>query len=334
MSDVTFRLAHLGEDAAIKAFINEHFDMRLPLVNRPEFYHYYYAGRGGVPQFAVAEQDGRYLSAAGYVLANTSANPDVWVSVWVAVKGHNGVGLELMNALPGLTHARVLACNNIRAATCAMYRFLGWKAERMSHYYRLADLPAYSLASPGPKTILPVMGARVLKRVASAADLIPLGMPKTNHTPRKDMWYMMRRYFHFPHFHYDVWAAMNYGRADAYVVTRLVTAQDTGRAAVLRLVDYIGPDELLPQLGRAIDNILQESGAEYIDCYNAGISEEIWRAAGFVEREPGDGVVIPNYLTPPLLENTEYYYFTNEPEHFVIFRADGDQDRPNLPPDA
>ena len=104
MSDVTFRLAHLGEDAAIKAFINEHFDMRLPLVNRPEFYHYYYAGRGGVPQFAVAEQDGRYLSAAGYVLANTSANPDVWVSVWVAVKGHNGVGLELMNALPGLTH--------------------------------------------------------------------------------------------------------------------------------------------------------------------------------------------------------------------------------------
>ena len=184
MSEVTFRLARLGEDAAIIDFINRHFDMRLPLVNRPEFYHYYYAGRGGVPQFAVAEQDGCYLSAAGYILANTGARPDVWVSVWVAVKGHNGVGLELMNALPGLTHARVLACNNIRAATCAMYRFLGWKAKRMGHYYRLADLPAYQLAQPGPKTILPVTGARVLKHVDSAADLIPLGMPKTNHTPR------------------------------------------------------------------------------------------------------------------------------------------------------
>src|SRR5699024_9163370 len=123
LSEVTFRLARLGEDAAIIDFINRHFDMRLPLVNRPEFYRYYYAGRGGVPQFAVAEQDGCYLSAAGYILANTGARPDVWVSVWVAVKGHNGVGLELMNALPGLTHARVLACNNIRAATCAMYRF-------------------------------------------------------------------------------------------------------------------------------------------------------------------------------------------------------------------
>ena len=331
MSDVTFRLARLGEDRAIIDFINEHFDMRLPLLNRPELYHHYYAGRGGVPQFAVAEQDGRYVSAAGYILANTARRPDVWVSVWVAAKGHNGVGLELMNALPELTHARVLACNNIRAATCAMYRFLGWKAERMSHYYRLANLPQYRLAEPGPKVILPVTGARVLKLVPTAADLIPLGMPKTPHTPRKDLWYMMRRYFHYPHYHYDVWAAMNYGRSDAYLVTRTVTPQETGSAAVLRLVDYIGPDELLPQLGRAIDSILQQAGAEYIDCYNAGIPTRIWNAAGFVEREPGDGVIIPNYLSPPLRENTEYYYFTSEPDNFVIFRADGDQDRPNLP---
>lgn len=58
MSDTTFRLARLGEDAAIIDFINANFDMRLPLLNRPELYHHYYVGRGGVPQFAVAEQDG------------------------------------------------------------------------------------------------------------------------------------------------------------------------------------------------------------------------------------------------------------------------------------
>ncbi len=61
-----------------------------------------------------------------------------------------------------------------------------------------------------------------------------------------------------------------------------------------------------------------------------GIPSEVWQAAGFTERLEGDGSVIPNYLTPPLLENTEYYYFTNKPENFVLFKADGDQDRPNL----
>ena len=79
MSDTTFRLARLGEDAAIIDFINANFDMRLPLLNRPELYHHYYAGRGGVPQFAVAEQDGEYVSAAGYILANTKRRPDIWV---------------------------------------------------------------------------------------------------------------------------------------------------------------------------------------------------------------------------------------------------------------
>lgn len=73
MSDTTFRLARLGEDAAIIDFINANFDMRLPLLNRPELYHHYYAGRGGVPQFAVAEQDGEYVSAAGTYWPTQSA---------------------------------------------------------------------------------------------------------------------------------------------------------------------------------------------------------------------------------------------------------------------
>ena len=41
----------------------------------------------------------------------------------MAAKGHNGVGLELMNALPGLLNADVVACNNIRPNTCTFYQF-------------------------------------------------------------------------------------------------------------------------------------------------------------------------------------------------------------------
>ena len=69
---------------------------------------------------------------------------------------------------------------------------------------------------------------------------------------------------------------------------------------------------------------------------NAGFTDEERQkmtellAAGFTERVEGDGCIIPNYLTPPVHENTEYYYFTNKPESFVLFKADGDQDRPNL----
>lgn len=96
---------------------------------------------------------------------------------------------------------------------------------------------------------------------------------------------------------------------------------------------FIGDDAVLPRIGGALDKLLHDAGAEYLDCYNAGIPAAVWAAAGLTERREDDGVIIPNYLTPPLRQNTEYYYFTNQPDGFVLFKADGDQDRPNLPCD-
>ena len=66
MSDLVLRLARPGEDARIADFINQNFDMRLPLINRADFYQFYYAHTpGAAPQFALAEQDGEILCAAG-----------------------------------------------------------------------------------------------------------------------------------------------------------------------------------------------------------------------------------------------------------------------------
>ena len=67
---------------------------------------------------------------------------------------------------------------------------------------------------------------------------------------------------------------------------------------VVRLVDFIGEDAVLPRLGGALDAILNRAGGEYMDCYNAGIPAEVWQAAGFTERLEGDGSVIPNYPRP------------------------------------
>ena len=91
-----------------------------------------------------------------------------------------------------------------------------------------------------------------------------------------------------------------------------------------------------PQLSRQIKEWATELGFAACRISRASLPAEAqqglsdWLAAGFTERVEGDGCIIPNYLTPPVHENTEYYYFTNKPESFVLFKADGDQDRPNL----
>ena len=90
------------------------------------------------------------------------------------------------------------------------------------------------------------------------------------------------------------------GKLLAYVVTRTVTAEETGCVPVVRQVDFIGEDAVLPRLGGALDAILNRAGGEYMDCYNAGIPAEVLAGRRFyLERLEGDGSVIPNYLTPP-----------------------------------
>ena len=113
MSDsLTLRLARPEEADRVIAFINENFDWKLPLVNLPEYFNFYYRS-GDALQYALAEENGQLLAVAGYIRANESPTPDIWVSVWVAKKGHNGVGLDLKQHPPqnhGLLPVSGLAC--------------------------------------------------------------------------------------------------------------------------------------------------------------------------------------------------------------------------------
>lgn len=328
---VRCRLARPDEGPAVAAFLDAHWGEKHPLVHLPDFFDFYYRpfGPDGPLQFAFAEQDGVPVAAAGYIRANRLERPDVWVSIWCAAKGASGSGLELMAALPKLVGARLLACNNIRPKTMPFYTFLGYTAARLPHFYRLADRPQYRVARVARRVLLPAGGDASLRALPDAAALAACGYtPDPARRPYKDLWYLTRRYYHYPRQRYDVWGVETDGAVSALLVTRCVPVNGT---AVLRVVDYTGAPAAFAHLGTAIGRLMAECGAEYADCYCCGVPKAAMEAAGFCAREPDDANIIPNYLTPPLYENTEYCYFTSQPEGFTMFRADGDQDRPNIP---
>ncbi|MEG1381031.1 MAG: hypothetical protein RSC73_02205 [Ruthenibacterium sp.] len=318
---LTFRLADAADKAIIKSFMDANWGAPHPLIQRDEFFNFYYQNGAGL-QFAFAEEAGIPVALAGYIRANESETPDIWVSIWCAVKGRNGAGLELMAALPRLAHARCMACNNIRPNTMPFYTFLGYTAARLPHFYRLARLPVYQVAKVAHQMILPAGGRAVLTKVTDEAMLARVFHFDEVLRPAKDLWYLTRRYFHAPHQKYDVWTSDS-----SLLVTRTVPVNGT---QVLRIVDYIGKPETFADLGGAISLLMQTVGAEYADCYCYGIDAQIFAAAGFCERTETDENIIPNYLTPPLYENTEYYFFTDTTKNFTMWKADGDQDRPNL----
>lgn len=331
MSRYEIRHATPADAAAITRFMNENWGSEHPLINNPVFFQHYYMPNPGTLQFCIAQDGAGIAALCGYIRAGMQENASVWVSIWCARGDARGAGLELMGGMPALTGCDCLACNNIRENTMPFYTFLGYTALRLPHFYRLAPKDEYTVASVKtvPSQTLQTGGPRLVL-IENFAQLSGHFTPPQGHYPQKDLWYINRRYFEypFPQQEYLVYGVPSgEGNFSALVVMRCVNVE---RVNVLRLVDYIGTAEVFATLGDGIGDVMRHYAAEYVDCYCYGISPAAFAAAGFAEREAGSENIIPNYLTPILRENTEYNFFTSRAENFTMFKADGDQDRPNL----
>ena len=84
VSAPVLRLAAPDEAKRVVDFVNANFDWRLPLINREEYFNFYYKS-GNALQFALAEEEGVLVAAAGYIRASDAPDADVWVSVWVCL---------------------------------------------------------------------------------------------------------------------------------------------------------------------------------------------------------------------------------------------------------
>ncbi len=314
----------MAEKDRLVEFMNSNWGSSHPLINNDVFFGYYYAD-GDMTNFYISEKDGDIIAVCGYIPSSKKEDGDIWISIWLAKKGHNGAGLELMGKMKELTGASLVSCNNIRKETMPFYTFLGWQPGELLHRYRLRDLDEYVICDVTDRTIpaCEPSGAELvlfesIRKVKEHFDRFGLSRPG------KDLWHVERRYYSYPYYRYLVYGVRKDGSFPALAVFRV---NEGSEGNVLRLVDYIGDPADFGLLSGCIDPLMEEFDCEYCDVYCRGVEPE---KAGFKVRDERDPNVIPNYLDPLLKKNIDYYYFTSETEGFMMFKADGDQDRKNL----
>ena len=104
---------------------------------------------------------------------------------------------------------------------------------------------------------------------------------------------------------------------------------------MLRIVDIVGDTEWLDHATHALQNVILDAQAEYIDLVQWGIDAARLEAAGWVSPATTEGLVLPNYFSPFERRNIEIgmvvKLFGDEPGNGSVrlYRADSDQDRPN-----
>lgn len=296
-----------------------------PLVNNEVLFNYYYVDGEYTNFYCLMDDDG-IASICGYIKCSSSENSDIWISIWCAKKGKNGIGLALMGDMKSLTGANIISCNNIRKNTMPFYTFLGYYPDKLNHYYRLRDLPEYKIAIVKNKAIPHSFAENsvTLKPISCVEEISNIFDIPNNLSPQKDYWYVNKRYFEYPYYKYNLFGIFKDDTCHGIVVFRVNECEEGN---VLRLVDYIGDTKFFSLLNGQIDGLMQFFNCEYCDMYCFGVDGKL---IGFTLFDDHDLNIIPNYLNPVLSENIEYYFFTSDVQNFTMFKADGDQDRKNL----
>jgi len=99
---------------------------------------------------------------------------------------------------------------------------------------------------------------------------------------------------------------------------------------VLRIVDVLGKLEGLKSIKNELLKLLKSESAEYVDLMNYGIHPDVVIQLGFEQLDIKGRIVIPNYFEPFLQQNILIHCGYKSPYPYVMFKADADQDRPNL----
>lgn len=303
-----------------------------PLIHNREMFDRYYRSDSGINMVIAYIPDGGSIDiqgVCGYIPTNSSACPDVFLSYILSKKGLKfSISLRLIEYIQEITGAKTVNCNNIRRNTAGIYEFLGYTVADMQHYYRLnPDIPLFSLCRVVTRKVTGIRSKQIEAYAADVADIESFPFERyTENRPFKDREYTLRRYLTYPFHSYTI-MRLHDEMNEALLVLRRIQYNDS---CMLRVADFIGSRELIRESGYILDSLMKENNAEFIDWYAYGADESEMEYAGFSLCSEEQSEIVPIYLSPPVMENVTVTVFVSDPAGFMMFRADGDQDRPNL----
>ena len=322
-------------------FIDEHWERGHMLATCPALLDWQHRdGDGRGYSFIVARRrsGGAVLGILGYIPtrrfdAALAGDNVIWLTMWKvrADAGFAGLGLLLLEYLTRAEPHAALGAIGLNPATVPIHRALGFRVGELQHYVRVnSSIERIEIASFATRPSAAVSGTLPHARSLTRDDEWPgLELASNDVTlPRKTVEYFRARYVRHPFYSYAVAALLDRAACRGLIAAR--TAEHAGRRA-LRVVDFAGSVEALARSGPVIQQLLEQTGAEYADIYNSGIDPAVFARAGFTPVDPAGPDIVPDYFEPFERRNVRLWFSMKGAGHVVLFKGDGDQDRPNRP---
>ena len=279
--------------------------------------------------YIISENEEKKLEGILGYIPYDKENRDIMLAIWKTIKTDDtmlGVKmLEFLHRMPGI-HS--VSAPGINPDTRPIYHFFGIKTGLMRQWYRLKKTHDYQIAIVKNKTIPEYKtGGITVQEYQDFNQLLDIfdieNCLKRQGHPYKSVAYLKRRYYGHPVFYY-----LKYGvekeNSRLLVVLRV---QKCNGSAVLRVVDGIGDESLFQYFAPVLDELMAKYQCEYADLYETGVEDIILQDGGWIQTKDTENI-IPEYFSPYEQRNIDIYYMSSIPD-VVLFKADGDMDRPN-----
>jgi hypothetical protein len=317
---------------ALRAFIDQHWRKGHILACDQAVLDWYY-GTGLGANFLLAKSDGEIFAVLGYIDSDRfyrqpPAQSELWLALWkvrddTAVPG---LGVRLILELKKRYPQRPFAVLGLSEAAKKIFTLLRYQVRTLDQLFIYnRQLNRYRLL----RGCLPIYCCQTfLGDVNLVDDVAQLrdDAGQISDCRQRGVDYFIHRYLRNPFNCYQLFR-IELNDTLCYAIGRVMSANG---GSALRLVDIYGQ---LPLLGQALgwfEQYLQCQGLEYMDFYLCSEQSAQLQTSGFINRAACAGdVIIPNYFEPFVAHNVDLQCAMENGFTGPIFKADGDQERPN-----
>lgn len=334
-----FRLASKEDVDTIMLFLKTEWGENHILANDKEFFLWQYGNeqygdKNTINFVMMTDKSGNIMGLNGFI--PYALNPEERYVSSAIIKVSSKVslpmsGVELIKRFKELVPAKAYYSSGTNPKTILPIgkTIFKYKTGKMQQYYMLnPNIKEFKIAKVSSRiNYMELKKEYELVHVESFDELKRLFdlSRKYKRQGYKSPEYIRKRYFEHLVYSYDI-----YGLAKEYqknfegiLIGREI---EVDNQKIFRIVDYLGDIENLKNIGETLRKIIIKNQYEYVDLVVGEIEEELLKESGFTLRN--DNTIIPMYFEPFIRENIDIYYQKSD-ENIVIFKADGDQDRPN-----
>lgn len=247
---------------------------------------------------------------------------EIWLALWKAEK--NGVGIKLLSFLINKLNPSVIGVLGVNNKVLPIYKMLGFEIAQMKHFFIKSNF-----YQPNISNIVSDCEKEYKNNIYKIKEisyekinlLKNLDFEKVFH---KSVDYIKNRYINHPFYKYKLFGVFDNEKLISLFITRKIIVNNY---ACLRIVDFIG-EFIIENLKNEFQKILNNEKAEYIDflCYMKDFDKV--KKMGFCEKTEKD--IIPEYFEPFEKKNVTINLAYKGSDDIYFFKADGDQDRPNV----